>query len=172
LRVILGGCHYLLVDTPGPLLFVEEVRRFPPWHRQQTRPGLALVYESAAGQLSAPVGGYTAGELWWRHPRRVYGVDLTRQRLQVTATRAGGERVRITGVARVHDPVAVVAARSVDGWRDCRDHLTSLAERPPAQPRSTWDSGDGILLTDIETVPALAGHAADAGTEAGVEVER
>jgi hypothetical protein len=154
----------LAVDTPGPLLFVEEVRRFPPWHREQTRPGLALVYESASGQLSAPVGGYTAGELWWRHPRRVYGVDLTRQHLQVTATGAGGERVRITGVARVHDPVAVVAARSVDGWRDCRDHLAGLAACPTAQRGATWDSGDGILVTDIETVPVR--------DESPAEVER
>ncbi|MEV0842045.1 hypothetical protein AB0I55_21095 [Actinocatenispora sera] len=152
------------MDTPGPLVFVEEVRRFPPWHRQQARPGLALVYESASGQLSAPVGGYTAGELWWRHPRRVYGVDLTRQRLQVTAAGAGGERVRITGVARVHDPVAVVAARSVDGWRDCRDHLTGLAERPPDERGATWDSGDGILVTGIETVPVR--------DESPAEVER
>ncbi|WP_203963367.1 hypothetical protein [Actinocatenispora thailandica] len=141
------------MDTPGPLVFVEEVRRFPPWHRHPSRPGLALVYESAAGRLSAPAGGYTPGELWWRRPRRVYGVDLTRQRLQVTATGSDGEQLRVSGVARVHDPVAVVAARSVDGWRDCRDHLAALAHRPPAERDATWESGDGIVVTDIETSP-------------------
>jgi hypothetical protein len=111
----------------NPILYVEERRRLPLRGRRPEVPGAVVVYRSRVGRLSAPAGGYTAGELWWRAPRVRYEIDVTSHPLRLTweVDNPHGVRaaVEVRGSWRVVDPLAVVANRVTDGPRRCRHRV-------------------------------------------------
>lgn len=137
------------MDLPGPIVLIEDLPRLLPARGPVPSPGLVLVYESANGRLSAPDGGYTAGEVCWRRPRRVYAVDVTRHRLALRLRRDGGDvEVRAEWWAR--DPVAVVASRCADGATECYDFLADHLARHPDTGRGTLDAGRGLAVAGVE----------------------
>jgi hypothetical protein len=82
----------------SPVLYIEELNRFPLRHRRAPVPGCAHVYLGRGGRLYCPAGGLTAGELWWIGPRLVYGVDVTAHPFELTvevSPDAGGHPVDI-----------------------------------------------------------------------------
>ncbi|GAA1845821.1 hypothetical protein [Asanoa iriomotensis] len=117
----------------NPILYIEERRRLPLRRRRPEVPGAVVVYRSRAGRLSAPAGGYTAGELWWRGPRVRYEIDVTSHPLRLTweVDNPHGVRasVEVSGSWRVVDPIAIVANRVTDGPRRCRHRVeTAIAD--------------------------------------------
>jgi hypothetical protein len=82
----------------NPILYIEELNRFPLRHRRAPVPGCAHVYLGRGGRLYCPAGGLTAGELWWIGPRLVYGVDVTAHPFELTvevSPEAGGHPVDV-----------------------------------------------------------------------------
>ncbi|MEV4134698.1 hypothetical protein AB0J72_21320 [Dactylosporangium sp. NPDC049742] len=152
---------------PGhnPVLYVEELRRLPLIARRPGAPGTVFVYRSAGGRLSAPRGGYTAGELWWRGPYLVYEVDVRPSpvefELEVATGPAGVLAVAGSGTMRVVDPVAVVRHRVTDAPSVCADGLREelhrrLGHAPDAGPdrlRQVFPGAVtlpcGVELTDL-----------------------
>jgi hypothetical protein len=150
---------------PGhnPVLYVEELRRLPLLARRTGAPGAVFVYRSASGQLSAPRGGYTAGELWWRGPYLVYEIDVRPHRLVLQVEVAGGSAdarfVEVRGTARVVDPVAVVHHRVTDTAAACADAVSDALhgggpapdpERVRLPDRLTLHCG--VEMTDLRAV--------------------
>jgi hypothetical protein len=107
-----------VAETGNPILYIEEHRRLPLRRRRAAVSGAVHVYRSRSGRLSAPPGGYTAGELWWRAPRVAYEIDMTRHPFELTVPvdNVHGVRasVEVAGCWHVHDPCAVVAHRVTD----------------------------------------------------------
>jgi hypothetical protein len=107
-----------VAETGNPILYVEEHRRLPLRRRRAAVSGAVHVYRSRSGRLSAPPGGYTAGELWWRAPRVAYEIDMTRHPFELTVpvdnVRGVRASVEVVGYWQVHDPCAVVAHRVTD----------------------------------------------------------
>jgi hypothetical protein len=122
-----------MISGYNPVLYVEELRRLPLLARRTGAPGTVFVYRSASGQLSAPRGGYTAGELWWRGPYVVYEVDVRPLpillEVEVAAEPTGIIAVEASGTMRVVDPVAVVHHRVTDASAVCADALGDELQR-------------------------------------------
>jgi hypothetical protein len=92
------------------------------------------VYQHRNGRLTAPAGGYTAGEAWWLGRLVAHEVDVTPHEFAFACDLSGvsgAEQSYVEGTAtwRVADPVALVAHRVTDAPLLCRRHL---AERTSA----------------------------------------
>jgi hypothetical protein len=126
-----------VAETSNPILYVEDLRRLPLRRRRPAMPGTTLVYRSRGGRLSAPLGGYTAGELWWRAPAVAYEIDRTSHSLALRWDTDwdlpdGRAQIEISGTWVVTDPCAVVAHRVTDVPRVCRAALQRHVEGPLA----------------------------------------
>ena len=123
-----------MADSDNPILYIEELRRLPLRRRRGTVPGVALVFRSRNGRLSAPPRGYTPGELWWRGPRLGYEVDITRHQLEMSwEALHGPDRtcvlIEVGGVWFVADAAQVVAHRVSDAAAVARHALRERVER-------------------------------------------
>lgn len=116
-------------DAANPILYIEELRRFPLIPRRTTAPGTVAVYRTANGRLATFDGGLTAGELFYRGIRVAYEIDTTwhpfdaQFRIQCTAETVS---VQVTAEWSVHDPIAVVTNRLTDAAMRCDAQLSSM----------------------------------------------
>lgn len=155
----------------NPILYVEELRRYPLRVRKPPVPGTCTVFRSRRGRLSAPPGGLTSGELWWRGPRVAYEVDLTEHPLHgqwsVDDGAPGGPcTVVLSGMWSVHSPIDVVAGRLTDAPSAATARLRIAADRaaaavPPGDPDelnrvlrrslpSTVDLSNGLRVSSLQ----------------------
>jgi hypothetical protein len=126
----------------NPILYVAELRRYPLRPRHSGVPGTSTVFRSRGGRLTAPRGGYTSGELWWRAPRVGYEVDITPHRLDghwvVPPGAPGGPcTVVVTATWVVHAPVLVVVHRVCDAPAIALAHLRHEVARVAAAAGAT-----------------------------------
>ncbi|MET7421173.1 hypothetical protein [Dactylosporangium sp. NPDC005555] len=156
-----------MIPGHNPVLYVEELRRLPLLARRAGAPGSVFVYRSAGGRLSAPKGGYTAGELWWRGPYVVYEVDVRPSPVlldvEVPTGPARVVAVRASGTMRVVDPVALVHHRVTDPRAACAGALgdelgrrlgRTSGEAVVARLHGVWPGrltlACGVELTDLQ----------------------
>jgi len=158
-----------VAESENPILYVEDHRRLPLRPRRAAVPGAVHVYRSRSGRLSAPPGGYTAGELWWRGPRVEYEIDMARHPVALVLPVDNPQGVRasveITGFWSVHDPCAIVAHRVTDATRlfwvavqervgaaftGCADLAELVAEVRRAIPRE-MRLPEGLRIEEIGT---------------------
>lgn len=130
-----------VAETSNPILYVEDLRRYPLRRRRPAMPGTTLVFRSRGGRLSVPRGGYTAGELWWRAPAVAYEIDRTSHPLALRWDTdwdlpGGRAQLEISGVWVVSDPLAVVTHRVTDVPRVCRAALQRHLDAPLASATS------------------------------------
>jgi hypothetical protein len=118
-------------ENENPILYVEELQRFPLRRRRETVPGTVIVYRRRNGALTMPKGGYTPAELVWYNPQLAYEIDLSRHAANVECE-IGGERFDASLSWVVTDPVAVVTSRLTDPYRLAQDvvprHLQAVED--------------------------------------------
>jgi hypothetical protein len=141
-----------VADTSNPILYVEDLRRFPLRRRRPAMPGTTLVFRSRGGRLSAPPGGYTAGELWWRGPAVAYEVDRTSHPLSLRWDTDwdlpdGRAQIEVSGTWVVSDPCAVVAHRVTDVPRVCRAALQRHLDAPLSSAASLAELAVAVRKT-------------------------
>lgn len=120
-------------QNENPILYIEELQRFPLRRRREPVPGSIVVYRGRNGALTVPQGGYTAAELLWHGPQVAYEIDLSRHAANfICETGEGCFDVSISWV--VTDPVAVVAARLTDPFdvatEAVQTRLQAIADLP------------------------------------------
>ena len=98
-------------DSNNPILHVEELPR-RPWSRPRATPGATHVYLTRSDRYLAPRGGLTLGEMWWYGLSRLYVVDTTGHRVDISRDVLSHESGLTVPVAvscswRVADPIAV-----------------------------------------------------------------
>ncbi|BFU46310.1 hypothetical protein [Krasilnikovia sp. MM14-A1004] len=126
-------------DTDGfhnPILYIEELRRFPLAGCRVPAPGTAMVFRGRSGRLHAPPGGYTAGEMVFLGPRTGYRIDVSPHAFTAVFEVEEAVFVEVGGRWRVTDPVAVVAHRVSDLEYAC----TAELRRRIAAAASTVDT--------------------------------
>jgi hypothetical protein len=94
----------------NPILYVEELQRFPLRRRHRPVAGAVLVYRARNGRLTMPKGGYTAAELLWHAPELSYEIDVSRHAANLLSD-IGGESFDVSISWVVTDPIAVVNSR-------------------------------------------------------------
>jgi hypothetical protein len=145
-------------QNENPILYVEELQRFPLRRRREPVPGSVMVYRSRNGVLSAPKGGFTAAELLWYSPQVAYEIDVSRHAVTV-AGELGDEYADISVSWVVFDPVAVVRARLTDPDDLIREAVQSRLQSAPGTPRDLplrFTVPEGIQIT-IHYVYRLSG---------------
>ncbi|WP_433066042.1 hypothetical protein [Dactylosporangium sp. CS-033363] len=116
-------------DLENPILYVEEIRRFPLLPRRALTPGTVAVYRKNNGRLVTFPGALTAGEMFFRGVRVVYEVDVTEHPFEAEIRVAcGTETVSVHVVATwtVVDPVPVVERRLTYVPQTCLAELRVL----------------------------------------------
>jgi hypothetical protein len=155
----------------NPILYVEELRRYPLRNRKPALPGTVTVFRSRRGRLTLPKGGFTSGELFWRGPRVAYEVDVTEhpftEQWSMTDSEPGGPcTVAVSAAWAVHSPIDVVAHRLTDAPAAIVARLRSEIHRvasatsargPAALTRamralvpSTLDLVEGLRVTRLD----------------------
>jgi hypothetical protein len=133
-------------DETNPILYVEELRRFP-WRRPRSVPGAAHVYLGRHDRFYQPEGGLTLGELWWLGPRRLYVVDVAPHELVLSheVTSPDGAVTVAMAVSfcwRIDDPRFVVQSGLVDVMTVVPAQLGRAVDA--AVSRVTWRTGPDL----------------------------
>jgi hypothetical protein len=136
-------------QNENPILYVEELQRFPLRRRRESVPGSVIVYRSRNGTLSVPKGGYTAAELLWHAPQVAYEVDVSRHTANV-ACKLGDDNVDVSVSWLVIDPIAVVKARLTDPYDLTREAVEGHLQLVPdltQDPPMVLAMPEGIQIT-------------------------
>ncbi|MBG0565504.1 hypothetical protein [Actinoplanes aureus] len=143
------------VGFSNPILYIEELRRFPLNRSRVPAPGTALVFRTRAGQLRVPPGGWTAGEMLLFGPRTGYRIDTAPHGFRASFPIGASLTADVEGRWTVVDPVEVVANRISDLEYACvtelREHVTAALD-PKAdtadevRERLTTAFADGVTV--------------------------
>ena len=140
-----------LAGFTNPILYIEELRRFPAQRSRVPAPGTTLVFRARRGRLSAPRGGYTAGEMFFLGPRTGYQIDTSPHgfaaSFEVGPPAGPVLAVDVTGTWSVADPVAVVAHRVSDLEYACTTELVRQIELVVPSGRLSPDEVRDLLRT-------------------------